>query len=54
MELVTNIKSEESFKNLIKHLYENPFNIIGISDYEIRHYMVIAWLLSTERRSWTI
>ncbi len=43
--MVTNIKREESFKNLIKYLYENPFNIIGISDYEIRHSRVIAWLL---------
>lgn len=43
--MVTNIKSEEGFKNLIKYLYENPFNIIGISDYEIRHSRVIAWLL---------
>lgn len=45
MKMVTNIKSEEGFKNLIKYLYENPFNIIGISDYEIRHSRVIAWLL---------
>jgi hypothetical protein len=43
--IFNNLKSEESFRSLIKYLYENPFNIIGISDYEIRHSRVIAWLL---------
>lgn len=45
MGIISNIKADIDFRSLIKYLYENPFNIMGASDYEIRHSKVIAWLL---------